>query len=83
MGYCDIIHFYRNNNGNLFFKKRLENKMILDQIVENYPDEEILKADGLDLSLLGYRFEACPQGLMQKIRLSLAVGYQKKSRRAS
>jgi hypothetical protein len=27
--------------------------MILDQIVENYPDEEILKADGLDDAILG------------------------------
>jgi hypothetical protein len=53
MGYCDIIHCYCNNNGNLFFKKRLENKMILDQIVENYPDEEILKADGLDDGIIG------------------------------
>ena len=27
--------------------------MILDQIVENYPDEEILKADGLDDGIIG------------------------------
>ena len=27
--------------------------IILDSIVENYPDEEILKADGLDDAIIG------------------------------
>ena len=43
---CDVARLFPDHEGTT-------NYSVLDTIVENYPDEEILKADGLDQAIIG------------------------------
>jgi hypothetical protein len=43
---CDVARLFPAHEGTT-------NYSVLDTIVENYPDEEILKADGLDEAIIG------------------------------
>ena len=57
----------------------------LDEILENYPDEEFLKADGFDLAIIGveanslrlvYSVEKCIELLMEDDGMSYEDGIE-------